>query len=168
MENKHVPPTFDELFMRTVYLTATKSKDPSTKVGAVLVRDNRIISTGYNGFPVGIDDGPARYEFRQLKYKYIVHAEHNSILAAARFGISTQGTTLYTNGIPCHDCMKAVIQSGIVEIVVHSGWPKMVHSHWESSTDSSNVLLEESKIKIREFSMYLDCDAYLDGKKIKV
>jgi len=85
----YTPPNFDELFMRMVYLTATKSKDPSSKIGAVIVKDDRVISTGYNGFPIGVSDSQERYLNRETKYKFVVHAEHNSILTAARFGIST-------------------------------------------------------------------------------
>lgn len=165
---KYEVPSFDELFMRMVYLTATKSKDPSTKIGAVITKNNRVISTGYNGFPIGIMDSLDRYNDRETKYKYVVHAEHNSILTAARFGISTHESTLYTNGLPCNNCMKSIIQAGITEIVVHSLWPEMNHSEWNDSAKISKVMIEESKIKLRFFDQKLNIDAFMNGKKLIV
>jgi dCMP deaminase len=157
-------PGFDELFMRMVYLTATKSKDPSSKIGAVIVKDNRVISTGYNGFPIGVLDSEERYNNRETKYKFVVHAEHNSILTAARFGISTLGATLYTNGLPCNNCMKSIIQSGINEIVIHSLWPEMKHSDWEDLSKVSKTMMEESGLKLRIFDGKLNLNGFLNGK----
>lgn len=168
MTDKYITPSFDELFMRMVYLTATKSKDPSTKIGAVIVKDNRVISTGYNGFPIGVTDSLERYENRETKYKFVVHAEHNSVLTAARFGISTNGSIIYTNGIPCNNCMKSIIQSGISEIVIHSLWPDMKHSDWEDSAKVSKTMMEESGLKLRIFDQKLNVDAYLNGVKLLV
>ena len=162
----YTPPDFDELFMRMVYLTATKSKDPSSKIGAVIVKDNRVISTGYNGFPIGVSDSQERYLNRETKYKFVVHAEHNSILTAARFGISTSEATLYTNGLPCNNCMKAVIQSGISEIVIHSVWPEMKHSDWDDLSKVSKTMMEESGLKLRIFDTKLNVDGFLNGEKI--
>jgi dCMP deaminase len=166
--SNYTPPSFDELFMRMVYLTATKSKDPSTKIGSVIVKDNRVISTGYNGFPIGVKDSPERYNNREMKYKYVVHAEHNSILAAAKFGISTQRSILYTNGLPCNNCMKSIIQSGISEIVVHSLWPEMKHADWEDSSKISKIMMEESGLKLRIFDEKLNVDGFLNGKILVV
>jgi len=164
----YTPPNFDELFMRMVYLTATKSKDPSSKIGAVIVKDNRVISTGYNGFPIGVSDSQERYTNRETKYKFVVHAEHNSILTAARFGISTAGSTLYTNGLPCNNCMKSVIQSGIAEIVIHSFWPEMKHSDWEDLSKISKTMMNESGLKLRIFDKKLNIEGFLNGEKINV
>lgn len=160
--------SFDELFMRMVYLTATKSKDPSSKIGAVIVKDNRVISTGYNGFPIGVDDDESRYNNRDIKYKLVVHAEHNAILASARFGISTLDCTLYTNGLPCNSCMKAVIQSGIKEIVIHSLWPEMKHSDWEELSKASQIMVTESNVKVRVFDKKLNLKGCIDGKEVDV
>jgi len=160
--------SFDELYMKMVYLVASKSKDPSTKIGAVIVKDNRVISTGYNGFPIGVDDEISRYNDRETKYMYIVHAEHNAILASAKFGISTMGTTLYTNGLPCNSCMKAVIQSGISEIVIHDKWPSMNHSDWERASEISRIMLYETKLKLRVFRNTLGVKAFINHKEIDV
>lgn len=160
------PPGWDEWFMRFVYLAADKSKDPRTKIGAVLVRDKHIISTGYNGHPIGVVD-KGRYDNRETKYEYVVHAEDNAVLSAARFGISTIGTTLYTQGIPCRECTKSVIQGGIKEVVVHKQWPCM-SAKWRESAIISSTMLKEAGIKVRTFSKKLGVVGYSDGNIVLV
>lgn len=111
-----------EYFMGVAMLTAQRSKDPNTQVGACIVKDNKIVSAGYNGFPFGCDDD--RYpwdrdgEFYDTKYPYVVHAELNAILNAR--GIDLTGSSIYVSLFPCHECAKAIIQSGIKEIVYAS------------------------------------------------
>jgi dCMP deaminase len=90
------------------------SKDSSTKVGAVIVDDEkRIISMGYNGFPTGAEDEVEERNQRPLKYKWAEHGERNCIYNAARIGVQTKGTTMYVNYFPCTDCARAIIQGGI-------------------------------------------------------
>ena len=103
--------------MDMALVTRLMSKDPSTKVGAVLVRDRRIISTGFNGFPRHIPDDQEKLNKRTLKSNRICHAEANAITGCALHGISSYGATLYVTLHPCHECMKLVIQSGINRIV---------------------------------------------------
>lgn len=92
---------------------ATRSKDPSTQVGAVIVNENYdIVSTGYNGFPPAVRDTEERWQ-RPLKYEFVVHAEMNAIARAARFGKHTEGGTLFCTHIPCVNCAKAVIAAGV-------------------------------------------------------
>jgi len=158
------PPSWDVWFMKQVYLVAEKSKDPSTKFGSVIVKDNHIISSGFNGFPIGVRDLPERYNNRELKYKFVAHSEANAVLSAARFGIATYGTTLFTQAIPCHDCAKSVIQGGIRKIVVHSKWPAMTHSSWKESMEISGIMLTESGIEIRYLDEILGMTAYINGK----
>ena len=155
--------------MKMVYLVAEKSRDPKTKIGAVLVKDKHIISTGYNGFPIGVKDLPERYNNRETKLKYVSHAESNAILSCARFGISSMGSILFTNGTPCQECCKDVIQGGIKEIVIHGQWPEMTHSNlWVESVKISKTMLEECNINVRIFDKFLDVNGYLDGKVIRV
>jgi dCMP deaminase len=161
-------PSWDELFLRMVYLISTKSLDPRTKIGAVLVKDKRVISMGYNGFPGGVNDLSERYNNREDKYKYIVHSEDNCVLTAARFGISTRGTTLYTNGVPCCECSKSIIQGGIKEIVIHKQWPDMTHSGWIESTRISKIMFDEAGVNIRVVDKKLKIKSMLDGKIINV
>lgn len=99
-------------------LAARRSKDPNTQVGACIVsEDNIILSTGYNGFPVGCsdDDFPWDREGENTKYPYVVHAELNAILNSN--GKSLRGAKIYVDLFPCNECAKAIIQSGIKEIV---------------------------------------------------
>ncbi len=98
---------------------ATWSKDTSTKVGCVIVRGKRVLATGYNGFPEGIKDDIGSRNERPDKYLYTEHADRNAIYQAARFGISLQGAIMYLSAPPCADCVRGIIQSGIVEVV----WP---------------------------------------------
>ena len=99
---------------------ASWSKDPSRKIGAVIVGEKgQIISQGFNGFPRGISDDTIRYQDRETKYKYVVHAEANAIYNAIHNGASTDGATIYVHGLPvCHECAKAIIQTGIRKVVM--------------------------------------------------
>ncbi len=109
---------WDEYFMGVALLAAKRSKDPSTQVGACIVNANNVIlSTGYNGFPYGCndDDFPWDREGEETKYPYVVHAELNAILNAG--GRDLKGAKVYVDLFPCNECAKAIIQSGIKEVV---------------------------------------------------
>lgn len=160
--------SWDEYFMTISYLVANRSKDCRTKIGTVLVKDNNIISTGYNNFPRMVKDLPERYEDRETKYKFVSHSESNSITTAARLGISTLGSTCYTFGIPCSECAKTLIQGGVSEIVLHQNWPDMTHSIWLESVKISKIMFEEAGVKIRWLDKVLGVKGYLDGKVIEV
>jgi len=114
------PTVWDNRFVALAELVASWSKDPSTKVGAVAVNFKRqIISTGYNGFPRGFDDSPERYADREIKYRYVLHAEQNLISNAAANGVSLTDTIVYVVGMPpCERCALELIQSDISLIVV--------------------------------------------------
>lgn len=161
---EYLPPSWDEYFMTMVYLVAKKSKDPSSKLGAVLVKDNRVIGSGYNGFPIGVNDLLERYNNRELKYKFVVHAEHNAILSCARFGISSMGSVLYTQGIPCQECTKAIVQGGIEKVIIHKQWPDMKHSKWQESVEISKQMLKETEIQLEILDFKLNVNGYLNGK----
>ena len=163
------PISFEERFMREVYLVANLSKDPRTRIGAVIVKDNDVISTGFNGFCRGVLDLEERYGDRETKYKFICHAEHNSILNAARKGISTLGSRLYTNGISCSECSKAVIQAGIKTIICHKQWPNLTYSeNWVKSIELTKIMFEEAGVEIQWFDKELGIKGFLDGKEIGV
>ena len=109
---------WDEYFMGIAMLAARRSKDPNTQVGACIVsNDNIIISTGYNGMPKGCSDDefPWGREGAETKYPYVVHAELNAILNAS--GRDLRGSRLYVALFPCNECAKAIIQSGIREVL---------------------------------------------------
>lgn len=110
--------SWDEYFMGVALLASCRSKDPNTQVGACIVSpENIILSTGYNGFPVGCSDDeyPWDREGEQTKYPYVVHAELNAILNAS--GKSLRNARLYVDLFPCNECAKAIIQSGIREVI---------------------------------------------------
>ena len=110
--------SWDEYFMGVALLASMRSKDPNTQVGACIVDvDNRILSIGYNGFPAGCSDDafPWAREGEDTKYPYVVHAELNAILNAN--GRDLRGSKLYVALFPCNECAKAIIQSGIREII---------------------------------------------------
>ncbi|MBR2674264.1 MAG: dCMP deaminase family protein [Mogibacterium sp.] len=110
--------SWDEYFMGVAILAAKRSKDPSTQVGACIVNQyNVILTTGYNGFPKGCSDDefPWDREGEITKYPYVVHAELNAILNAQ--GKDLNGARIYVDLFPCNECAKAIIQSGIKEIV---------------------------------------------------
>ena len=110
--------SWDEYFMGVSLLAAKRSKDPNTQVGACIVDGgNIILSTGYNGFPYGCSDDvyPWEREGDDTKYNYVVHAELNAILNAR--GKDLKGARLYVDLFPCNECAKAIIQSGIAEVV---------------------------------------------------
>ena len=110
--------TWSEYFMAIAQIVKSRSKDPNTQVGACIVRDNRIISTGYNGFPNGCSDKKYPWTKGNLdetknKYFYVTHAELNAILNSRQ---SLEGSTIYVTLFPCNECAKAIIQSGIKHI----------------------------------------------------
>ena len=144
------PSSWDIHFVKLCEFISTKSKDPSTKVGAVVVGpENEIISTGFNGFPRGVDENdPARWE-RPDKYKWIIHAEANAALNAARIGVSLRDTKIYMNyaPCPCTGCSGAIIQAGIRTIVgpdiIFPGVGKGTHYDVD---DISKIMLDEATI----------------------
>lgn len=143
--------------MSLAYLVSMKSKDPSTRVGAVVVgTDKEIISTGYNGLPRDIDDKLSRYADKNYKYLSSNHAEENAILHCARNGISSKGCSIYTPWMPCSKCAKSIIQAGIIEVIYDESFPGNIkenqYENWQESMEISNELLFEANIKIRKFS----------------
>lgn len=113
---------WDSYFMGLAHLSAKRSKDPSTQVGAVIVDNNKhVVGIGYNGFPCGCSDDEFPWnregEFGNTKYPFVVHAELNAILNSTA---NLRGCTLYVSLFPCNECAKAIIQSGISKIVYES------------------------------------------------
>jgi dCMP deaminase len=111
---------WDEYFMGMAVLSGLRSKDPSTKVGACIVdTDNKVVSIGYNGMPRGLDESQLswnRGEDLDSKYLYVCHAEFNAILNT-RVGSALKDCKLYVTLFPCNECAKAIIQTGIKEII---------------------------------------------------
>lgn len=111
---------WDTRFMKLAREIASWSKDPSSKIGAVIVNDDRrILATGYNGFPKGIEDTEERLNDREQKYPRIMHAEMNALMHALHSGVSVKDATIYVYGLPvCPECTKSIISAGIKRIVI--------------------------------------------------
>lgn len=111
--------SWDKYFMGLAHLSAMRSKDPGTQVGACIVNeDKRVVAIGYNGMPYGCDDDEYPWEregsMTETKYAYVVHAEMNAILNSTT---SLKNCTLYVSLFPCNECAKAIIQSGIKKVI---------------------------------------------------
>ena len=134
------------------YMANQFSRDPSTKVGALLLapRSLEILSMGYNGMPRGIDDTvPARLE-RPTKYLYTEHAERNALYNANRRGISLQGAYGIATLCPCADCARGFIQSGVEGLVTHK--QEMSDNRWDASFDVGQEMMLEAGIQIMMLS----------------
>jgi dCMP deaminase len=112
--------SWDEYFMGVALLSAKRSKDPATQVGACIVNTkNKIVGAGYNGLPAGCNDDEFPWDkqgdFLQTKYPYVCHAELNAILN--NIGMDLHGCRIYTALFPCNECAKAIIQAGIAEVI---------------------------------------------------
>ncbi len=139
---------WDIRFLELAKHISSWSKDPSTKVGAVVVNSKKqIVSIGYNGFPRGVHDTEERLNDRPTKYSMVVHAEVNAVVNATS---NLNGCTLYTYPtlmIPnvCNDCAKAVIQSGITRVVCYDG---ETNERWRSQEIISKVMFEEAGVVV--------------------
>ena len=141
--------SWDEYFMGVALLAAERSKDPSTQVGACIIdNNNRIISTGYNGFPKGCSDDEFPWNrdaaAGETKYPFVVHAELNAILNAR--GKSLSGSKVYVALFPCNECAKAIIQAGISEVIYLSD-----KYHDTPSTTASRRMLTAAGVKLTQF-----------------
>lgn len=136
--------------MKLALHIASWSKDRNRKVGAVVIGpDNEIRSTGYNGIPRGVrDDVDARYS-RETKEKYLwaAHAERNAVYNAARIGVSLKGCRIYSTLYPCVDCVIAVIQSGITELITTK--PDFKDPQWGEGYKRAQIMLQEANINVR-------------------
>ena len=138
---------WDERYISLVREVSTWSKDPSTKVGAIVVSNTgTVIAQGYNGFPRGIADTDERLNTRSIKYNYMVHAEMNGIYNGAYNGVCLVDSTMYVYGLPvCHECAKAIIQVGINKVIAIPGFD--TSDKWKKSGDISRELFLESGVK---------------------
>ena len=139
---------WDERFLKLAKHISEWSKDPSTKVGCVVVGpDRELRSTGFNGLPRGIEDNEERLNNREIKYPLICHAEENAIMHAARIGISLKGCTAYVTWPPCTRCARSLIQAGVSTIV----YPENIEipERWMDDFNLSLNMLKEAKISLK-------------------
>lgn len=148
--------SWDELFILQAVLISQKSKDPSTQVGCIIVNDdNVILSTGFNGFPRGIEeDWKDRWKSPE-KYHWVEHAERNAIFNAARVGVSLNGAKAYLNWEPkpCAECSRALIQAGIKEIIGPNRPFTGKGAGKYYSIDHAEVMLAEAGVRVRVFDL---------------
>ncbi|MCX7877023.1 MAG: dCMP deaminase family protein [Ignavibacteria bacterium] len=143
--------SWDEYFMGIALLSAQRSKDPSTQVGACIVDEhNKIVGIGYNGFPIGCDDdvlpwGKDSDKPNETKYPYVVHAEANAILNSTK---ALHGARIYVALFPCNECTKLLIQSGIREIIYLSDKYKDT-----DSVKASKKMLDLAGVKYRKLNI---------------
>lgn len=157
--------SWDDFFMGIALLAAKRSKDPGTQVGACIVdKDNKIVSVGYNGMPIGCSDDEFPWEregdFLSTKYPFVCHAELNAILNASSSKL--KDCRLYVALFPCNECTKAIIQSGIREVIYLSDK--------YSETDqikASKIMMDAAKVVYRPLQSDLEClNICYDAEKI--
>jgi dCMP deaminase len=142
--------TWDEYFMGISKLSAQRSKDPNTQVGACIVSDkNKILSVGYNGMPTGCSDDDISWdrdgEYLETKYPFVCHAELNAILNCA--GGTLDNSRIYVSLFPCNECAKAIIQCGIKEVVyAEDKYPD------SDSVIASKKMFSLAGVKIRQYT----------------
>lgn len=130
---------------------STWSKDPSTQVGCVAVKNRRTVSEGYNGFPEGVNDDESRYADAELKYKLIVHAELNAVFNAAQEGVSLKGADVFIHGLPCcHECAKGLIRAGVKKVWMKHGPMK---EKWRESFEYSKLMFDEAGVEWQCFEV---------------
>lgn len=150
---------WDQYFMGVAILSSYRSKDPNTPVGACIVKDNKILSMGYNGFPIGCSDDIFPWAREPIgdcknttKYPFVVHSELNAILNSS--GKDLNGSTIYVTLFPCNECTKAIIQSGIKKIIYlddkYSGTDSDIAA--KKMLDCSNIIYEKYENKNRKIS----------------
>jgi dCMP deaminase len=132
-------------FMRLALQVSKWSKDPSTKVGCVLVRDKKVLSTGYNGFPRRVGDDLNRLSDRDIKYEITVHAEVNAVTTAALHGISTEGATAYVTFNPCSRCAAVLLNAGIDSVYSYAGAD--IPNRWLENFILASRLFAEAEVK---------------------
>ncbi|MBN1149746.1 dCMP deaminase family protein [candidate division WOR-3 bacterium] len=143
--------TWDEYFMGVAILSAKRSKDPSTQVGACIVNSkNKIVGVGYNGFPTGCSDEDFPWNrdgsFLESKYAYVCHAELNAVLN--KISVDLYDCRIYVGLFPCNECAKVIIQSGIKEVVYLSD--KYAES---DQTKAAKRMFDSAKVAYRQYEV---------------
>lgn len=133
---------WDGRFLEMAALVATWSKDPSTKVGAVITRGKFVVSLGFNGHPAGIEDSVARLNDREVKYRTIIHAEMNAILSARQ---PVEDCTLYVVPfMPCSNCGAVIVQAGIQRVVTYHN----DNERWAESFEITRTIFAEAGVEL--------------------
>jgi len=143
---------WDIRFVRIAKEVAEWSKDPSTQVGSIAVKNRKIIATGYNGFPKGIKDAPRDLHDREMKLKLTVHAEKNMIYNAVEHGVKLEGSTVYIWGLPtCEECWKGLVQVGVSRVVMPD--IEFNGGKWKEGCKFAKEYMEAVGIDVTEYLM---------------
>jgi len=152
-----IRPDWDQLYITMCYLVGMRSKDDKTHVGSVIVdSDNVLVSTGYNSLPRGVDVDPAEKRLSREggeKYYWIEHAERNAIYNAARRGTILKGCKIYIPWLPCMDCARGIVQSGIAEAIIHQNgqdfYNENTNGKWVDSHIRTQEMFLEAGVRLR-------------------
>ena len=155
-------PSWDTVYMSMCYLMAYRSPDRSTKVGAVITTEDHVpLAMGYNGLPRGVEDDDM-YHIRPQKYFYFEHAERNAIYNAGRIGARMDlAHTLYITWIPCAECARATIQTGVQKVVVHKGGQDAYYDSqgsagkWGDSQNAAAHMFKEAGIQLHWYAGHI-------------
>jgi len=139
---------YSKLFLIEAYKLALNSPDPSTQNGAVLVKENEIIGSGWNTMPEGVQITEERL-VRPYKYNFIEHAERNAIYDAARQGNSTIGSTLYCPWFACTDCARGIICAGVTRVIGHKTDFNTDYGNWTNTIKLAHEMLREAGVKLQ-------------------
>jgi dCMP deaminase len=143
---------WDQRFLDLAEHIAEWSHDPRTKVGAVIVDDQkRVVSMGYNGFPRGIKDSEERYNDRSIKHLFVCHAERNAFDNAPH---SVEGCTMYVPLLPCNECAKSIIQNGITKVITYKTNREDTF-HW----DITRTMFQEAGVMLEEIDREINLNA---------
>lgn len=142
---------WQQRFIRIAREISTWSKDRSTKHGTVIINPTTraILSTGYNGFPEGIDDNDDALHERPLKYSYAEHSERNAIYHCSRAGVPTEGCALFVTGWPCPDCARGIVRSGIKAVYIDGdSIGGDFDTRWKEVTKISEVIFNKAGVQV--------------------
>ena len=170
MDELHIK-NWNEYFLRLSYLISQKSKDNSTKIGSVIVKDRVALVQGFNGIPMGCSDNIEERNVRPEKYFWYEHSERNCLYFAARNGIRTLDSELFTLSIPCADCARGIINSGISKVVYHvqhNSNFELENPKWTESCRKSLKMFDESGIRCVGINVWLGLNTLINGKIIEV
>lgn len=154
-------------WLRQAFVEATRSPDPSTQNGAVLVPVRGYVAVARNAIPIGVRSTPSRLE-RPTKYSYIEHAERSAIYTAARHGTQTFGAKLYCPWFACTDCARAIICAGIREVIGHIRTRAATPERWTKSIVLAESMLIEAGVGIRHLNDEMGVTIRFDGEEMSL
>ncbi len=156
MSNQMLRPDWDQLYITMCYLVGMRSKDPHTHMGSIIAdADNVLVATGYNSLPRGVEVDESEIRLSREngeKYFWLEHAERNAIYNAARRGTILKGCKIYVPWLPCTDCARGIIQTGISEVIIHKNGQEFYDANtngkWVDQHERTKAMFAESGVKL--------------------